>query len=501
MNFEKILAENMIRYGVKNVDILEFSRKFLTEQSQADLIQKIKDNNDAYKQYLNWQTDNSGRIKVVKTFGYRTIEPRIKDVTVPFFNNFVTIDQGSPKPADMKAAIDNVLDELKQAGANLDSPETIIDIISTATDAPAGVNIDNAAKAAGRKQLDHDYGLSSSGDIKTALAVKQKSDQQWGNKILAQKRGESAKAYIESKGIKAKIIITTKIVPIKQGRYFQIVAKIQGSEKYILPVKVPPFQITLNLTIEKSSMSQTRLGQYGDTPNQMYTFEPVLKVDSSVTTNFGIFGSNTNFAGSNTATSLAGILPSTGTTYTGEAWKNRIDPEQGGIFTNPFSIHSIGHLGGNKTAEEFSGMTPQLILGGIGRFTPAAANAIIRVQLRVPTSPLWIAMHGQNFASAITNWQTQCKGIRPFKQGDANHKKYDAVSFPKIQISKTFNIADLARAAKAIGLDASEQISMDVKYWTEAAYFDATKTPPPANYGLIKTNPTFFNDVLSIVEE
>ena len=266
-----------------------------------------------------------------------------------------------------------------------------------------------------------------------------------------------------------------------------------------MPVKVPPFKIDLTLKIEASSMSQTSLGQSGDTQNQLYTFEPVLKVDSSVTTNFGIFGNNRNFDGSNAALSQAGILRSEGATYTGTAWKAGINPGQGSL--NPFAIHSVGNLGG-KTAEEFSGMTPELILGGIGRFSQLAANDI-RVQLRVPTSPLWIAMHGQNLASAITNWRTQCKGIRPFKQGDANFQKYQGImaSFPKIEISKTFNMADLARAAKAISLDASEQISREIKYWMAAVYYDATTTPPPANYGPMSKNPTFFNDVRSIVEE
>jgi len=35
MNFEKLLAENILRYGVKNIDTREFYRKFLTEQTQV----------------------------------------------------------------------------------------------------------------------------------------------------------------------------------------------------------------------------------------------------------------------------------------------------------------------------------------------------------------------------------------------------------------------------------------------------------------------------------
>ena len=243
MNFEKILAENLIRFGVKNLDITQL-RRFLTEQDQASLIQALKDEGETYKMFRAWEQQTSGLVKLVKTFGYRTIAPEQKDVTVPFFNNFVTIDQGSPNPAAMKLEIDKVLDELKQLGANLTSPSTTIDIISTATEAPAGANIDKAAGAAGRKIIDHDYAglikFAANGTVtpesKTAFDAKQKSDLQWGNKILAQKRGESAKAYIESKGVKAKVTIIPKIVPVSEGRKFQIVAKVKGQEKFIMTI-------------------------------------------------------------------------------------------------------------------------------------------------------------------------------------------------------------------------------------------------------------------------
>lgn len=491
MNFEKLLAENMIRYGVKNVDALEISRKFLIEQSQAEMLQSLKNNNDAYKQYKDWETANSKRIKVVKTYGYRTAS-RNYEVKVPFFNNFVTIEQGSNTPAAMKKSIDNVLAQIQQEGGNLNDPNMLIEIVSTATNLPAGTNVDNAAKAAGRKVIDHDY------DGKAAqLANIQKTDPQYGNRILARKRGESAKAYIESKGVKAKIVITTKIVDPKEGRKFIITAKVQSDERFVMPVKVPPLQITLNLKIEKSYMSQTNLGQAGDTQNQLYTFEPVLRIDSSVSTNFGIFGDNKNFNSSIGALSRAGILHYKSATYTGTAWSAGLNPGRPGEAFNPFAIHSLGDLRGG-TAEEYSGMDPKLILGGIGRFSQPAASTV-PVQLRVPTSPLWIAMHGQNLASVITNWQTEAKKIRPFKQGDANEQAYNALSFPTIEISKTFNTADLARAAKTIGLDASEQISRDIKYWMEAVYFDSTTTP--ASYGALSKNPKFFDKVQKIVEE
>lgn len=492
MNFEKLLAENMIRYGVKNVDVSEISRKFLIEQSQAEMLQSLRNNMDAYNQYEKWERANLKKIKVVKTYGYRAVSKNY-EVKVPFFNNFVTIDQGSNTPAAMKKSIDDVLAKIQQEGGNLNDPNMLIEIVSTATNLPAGTNVDNEAKAAGRKKIDHDY------DGKAAnLADIQKTDPQYGNRILARKRGESAKAYMESKGVKSKIVITTNIVKPEEGRKFIITAKVQSDELFVMPVKIPPFEITLNLKIEKSSMSQTSLGQAGDTQNQLYTFEPVLKIDSSVSTNFGIFGNNRNFGGSNSALSMAGILPYKGATYTGTAWSAGLNPESPGKRFNPFAIHSLGNLGGGKTAEEYSGMAPELILGGIGRFTQQATSNIL-VQLRVPTSPLWIAMHGQNLDSIIKNWQTATSKIRPWKQGDANEQQYNALSFPTIEISKTFNIADLARAAKTIGLDASEQISRDIKYWMTAVYFDSTTTPP--SYGDLSKNPTFFDNVQKIVEE
>lgn len=484
MNFEKILAENLLRFGVKNLDKTQLHR-FLIEQDQASLIQALKNDAATYKMFKDWETQTQGLVRLVKTYGYRTIEPRVKDVTVPFFNNFVTIDQGSPKPAAMKAAIDKVLDELKQAGANLDSPETTIDIISTATILPAGANIDKGAAAAGRKTIDHNYGLS--GDIKTALDAKQKSDPQWGNKILAQKRGESARDYILSKGIKAKITITTKIVPVEEGRKFQIVAKVKGQEKFVAPINIPTPTITLTFEMSPGLVSRAAAGRHGGGADDYKVDVPVFSVEYSVTSNIGINANNTTIQG------RAGANRGWGDMYIiqnslkrGWNWNTSMNDYYMGS-GNPFMAFSKDEVEGIENAtgyisQQQSNVAPDVFLSSIGHFTTGQAYQI-STQLRSAISPLGIKLLGVDISGVVNGFASFLKTPDWLSQFKSKESQYSIA-----RKTVTVTLDQLVAAGGG-----SPELSTDVKYWGQAVYYDATQTPP--TYGPIAKNPTFLDGV------
>jgi hypothetical protein len=488
MNFEKILAENLLRFGVKNLDMTQL-RRFLTEQDQASLIQALKDQGEAYKMFRAWEQQTSGLVKLVKTFGYRTIEPRIQTVTVPFFNNFVTIDQGSSNPAAMKAAIDTVLAELQQAGANLDSPTTTIDIISTATQPPAGANIDKAAAAAGRKTIDHNYGIS--GDIKTALGDRQKSDPQWGNKILAQKRGESAKAYIVSKGIKAKINVIVKIEQLE--RMFQIVAKVTGQEKFVMPIDTPTPKVTLTFSMAPTLVSQAASGVSGGGVELYNVNVPALRVRWDITSNFGVKGSNTTVqarAGANRGWVVGSGI---GHAKNWEAGTKPGDYYSGG--GNPFYAMSGEEVAGISPfpSQANLNMQPEVFLSSIGHFTNKQARQLLW-EMWSAVSPIGSKLLGIDIAGQCAAYAAYLKQNGVTGAGDILPR--NALASFKVD-SKKFEIpvktveVTLDQLVAAVG--GSPELSTNVQYWGQAVYYDSTVTPP--TYGSIVKNPTFFDGV------
>jgi hypothetical protein len=482
MDFHKILAENLLRFGVKNLDHKQLN-KFLLEQDQASLIQSLKDDAATYKMFKDWENQTQGLVKLVKTYGYRPVPAQINKVKVPFFNNFVTIDQGSPKPAEMKKQLDLVLESLKQAGANLDSPETIIDIISTATPPVAGTNIDKAAAAAGRKTIDHNYGLS--GDIKTELANKQKTDDQWGNTYLATKRGESAKAYIESKGIKAKINV---IVKIKQPeRMFEIIAKVKGQEKFVAPINVPTPKITLTFDMAPSLISRRQAGTFGGGASDYTVDVPIFSVNFVVETNFGMNGSNTTMqsrAGANRGWADMQIIQNS--IRKGYMWNTSLNDYYMGS-GNPFKAFNKGDVEGTNNStgyisQQQSNMSPETFLSSIGHFTLAQARQI-NLELMSAISPLGTKLLGVDIPGTVNQFATFLRTPDWLTQFKSKASQY---SIPR----KTVEVS-IDQLVAAVG--GSPDLSADVKYWGQSVYYDATQTPP--TYGPIAKNPTFFDGV------
>jgi hypothetical protein len=278
MNLEKILAENLVRFKVKNLNYDVFEKKFvrlLKEQDESELayinIERMKTNGELYNLFKKWEqsiAEDATAVKLVKTSSYvpKTNTPII--VRDEFYNNFVTLEKGVKNPAAIKKSLDLAIEQLKQQGVNLEDPKTEIEIVSTATELPAGVGPVPNDYAGGKvpavnMRLDHDYG----GQLKYDKTGKPTQEsREWarsdnnGNKYLALKRGESAKAYLESKGVKTPIRIITKIVPKEQKREFQITAVVKGNEKVINPIGTPKVQwscgATANIYISNASTTE-----------------------------------------------------------------------------------------------------------------------------------------------------------------------------------------------------------------------------------------------------
>lgn len=278
MNLEKILAENLVRFKVKNLNYDVFEKKFvrlLKEQDASELayinIERMKTNGELYNLFKKWEqsiAEDATAVKLVKTSSYvpKTNKPII--VRDEFYNNFVTLEKGVKNPAAIKKSLDLAIEQLKQQGVNLEDPKTEIEIVSTATELPAGVGPVPNDYAGGKvpavnMRLDHDYG----GQLKYDKTGKPTQEsREWarsdnnGNKYLALKRGESAKAYLESKGVKTPIRIITKIVPKEQKREFQITAVVKGNEKVINPIGTPKVQwscgATANIYISNASTTE-----------------------------------------------------------------------------------------------------------------------------------------------------------------------------------------------------------------------------------------------------
>jgi len=252
MNLERILAENLLRFGGKNLNKQLIVYKYLLEQDssqkQAEAIELLKTQGEAYQAFQNWQSEVNkeyGNVILTKTQEYVPInaEPiRLEDT---FYNNFVTLETGVKDPAALKTNLDDMIETLKQQGANMTDPKTVIEIVSTAT-SPAASTGPNPKDFGGtvpatHKKLDHTYGGQLAYD-KAGVVTPQSKE--WaktnGNEFLAKQRGESVKKYLESKGVKATIIVIALTDQLK--REFVITAKQEGTDKVITPIGVPDIQ-------------------------------------------------------------------------------------------------------------------------------------------------------------------------------------------------------------------------------------------------------------------
>jgi len=257
MNLEKLLAENLLRFGVKNLDNpIGYHVKFLMEQDPRAALNQIENDAAAYAEYQKFQKDAKSQYKnvtLIKTQKLVPINQKPLTVTDYFYNNFVTLELGVKDPKTIKAKLDGIIDKLKTAGANMDDPKTVIEIVSTATSpfagtGPATRDFPNGVPAT-HKKLDHTYGGQLVYDKTGAVTAESKL---WaktnGNNFLAQQRGESAKKYLESKGVKASIIVIA--LTDQPTREFQITANQTGTEKVINPIGVPDIEWSYSVSVD-----------------------------------------------------------------------------------------------------------------------------------------------------------------------------------------------------------------------------------------------------------
>lgn len=511
-NLQNTIVENFMRFSPKNLDVNQL-KKFLTEQD-IDYIERWKNEKAAMDAFRQWETEveNEGRVKLIKTNAYKDVTNKELNIPVSFWNNFVTIDSMT-NATDIKTKIDQALETLKEQGVNLEDPTINIKIVSRATSAVASTK-PNIKDNTGKTRIDHDYNgilkFDAKGNITPAsqaeFDAKQKSDPQWGNKILAQKRGDAAANYIKSKGIKANVSVTPEINA--ETREFVITAQTAGQEKYIAPMTLPDMEIKIKLVAEwvVSEVWST----IGNKPVAVF---PKFYYSVNWKSTNGLGGSIITMDDNNSGDNLNNFR----WMRKAELVKVAAGKASSGNDRNPLQANKSSNFAGSAGDAQNDRRTNFLL--GTGHFV----SDWIWENVTNGASKTISEITGFNLSQWLTNTsntlgvtgdisiQTSQSSFHSFyakllatadeiNRMDAEAKPYygdlakaqSAIAGTKVAIEKTINLQDLATAAAAAGVPGvSAEISTDPKFWKGAAWFDSTVTPP--TYGIsLKENPNFF---------
>lgn len=516
-NLQNTIVENLMRFRPKNVNT-ESLKRFLTEQD--DFIRRWEQQRDAKALFDKWESEvrNEGRVKLVKTNAYRDVTNKEINIPVSFWNNFVTIDSMT-NAADVKTKIDQALEALKEQGVNLEDPTINIKIVSRASKAIASTG-PNKNDNTGKKRIDHDYNgllkFDAAGNITPAAQAefdaKQKTDPQWGNKILAQKRGDAAANYIKSKGIKANITVLPEIHPTE--RSFIITAQAVGQEKYIAPMSLP--DMTIKMTLKAEWTVSKLWSMAGNNPVGTFpTFYYRIEWTNSNNAAGSVMTQDDNNSGNNENNSRwmrKSELLTVAKTGKGSA----VSPER-----NPLQANKSSNFAG--AAGESQNDRRDNFLAGTGHFANKSVTNYVWGELTNGASKLVSQATGFNLSSWLSSTSAtmgvtsdadvqigQFEGRSFFgkllattdeiNRMDAEAKSYygdlakaqSAAAGTKVAIEKTINLQEFAAAAAAAGIQGvSAEMSTDPKFWTEAAWFDATVNP--ATFGIsLKENKNFF---------
>lgn len=500
-NLHNTIVENFMRFSPKNLDVNQL-KKFLTEQD-INYIERWKNEKEALDAFRKWESEvqNEGRTKLVKTNAYKDVTNQPTRIPVAFWNNFVTID--SMANADVvKQLIDDALAKLTQEGVNLQDPTINISIISRATTPPASVK-PNPTDKTGKTRIDHDYNgllkFDAAGNVTPASLAefnkKQQSDPQWGNKILAQKRGEAAANYIKSKGIKANVTVTPEINA--ERREFVINAQVAGKEKYIAPIEIPDMEIKIKLVAEWVVSEIWSLT--GGKPVAVF---PKFYYSVNWKATNGSAGSIITMDDNNSGDNL-----------NNSRWMQKVElvkvaagKATSGNDRNPLQANKSSNLAGSFGDAQNDRRNNFLL--GTGHFA-GNAGSYVWEQLTNGASKTVSQLTGFNMAQWLSstsntvgvtgdiNVQTSQSQFHTFygkllTTPEEIQKSKSAIGSTKQVFEKTINLQDLATAAAAAGIgNVSAEISTDPKFWSGAAWFDSTVTPP--TYGInLKENPNFF---------
>ena len=500
-NLHNTIVENFIRFSPKNLDVNQL-KKFLMEQD-INYIERWKNEKAAMDAFRKWESEvrNEGRTKLVKTNAYKDVTNDPTIVPVSFWNNFVTIDSMTNADA-VKQQIDAALEKLTQQGVNLEDPTINISIISRASQAPASTD-PNPNDNTGKKRIDHDYNgllkFDANGNVtpqsKAAFAEKQKSDTQFGNKILAQKRGDAAANYIKTKGIKANITVTPEIHPT--DRSFIINAQVAGKEKYIAPITLPDMQIKIKLVAEWVVGEVWSLT--GGKPVAVF---PKFYYSVNWTSTNGQGGSIITMDDNNSGDNLNNSR----WMRKAELVKVAAGKATSGNDRNPLQANKSSNFAGS--AGEAQNDRRNNFLLGTGHFA-GNAGSYVWEQLTNGASKVVSQITGFDMAQWLNSTsntvgvtgdisvQTSQSTMHQFfaklaTKPEEIQKAQSSIGSTKAVFEKTINLQQLAAAAAAAGIqNVSAEISTDPKFWTGAAWFDSTVTPP--TYGIsLKENPNFF---------
>ena len=493
-NLHNTIVENFMRFSPKNLDVNQL-KKFLTEQD-INYIERWKTEKEALDNFRKWESAvrNEGRVKLVKTNAYKDVTEEPERVQVSFWNNFVTIDSMT-NPDVVKQEIDAVLEKLTQQGVDLQNPAINISIISRATPEVAST-MPSSREKTGKKRIDHDYNgllkFDANGNItpasKAEFDKKQQADQQWGNKILAQKRGEAASNYIKSKGIKANITVTPEINA--ERREFVINAQVAGKEKYIAPITLPDMEIKIKLVAE-----WVVSGIWSMTGNKPVAVFPKFYYSVNWTATNGMAGSIITMDDNNSGNNL-----------NNSRWMQKNELFNLKWDRNPLQANKSSNYAGTFGDAQNDSRTNFLL--GTGHFAGYAASSVWE-QLTNGASKTVSQLSGFNMKQWLTstsntvgvtkdiNVQTSSSSFHSFygrllTTAEEVQKAQSAVGSTKVLFEKTIKLQDLATAAAAAGVaNVSGEMSTDPKFWTGAAWYDSTVTP--ARYGMsLKENPNFF---------
>lgn len=483
MNLEKLLAENLLRFGVKNLDNpIGYHVKFLMEQDPRAALKQIENDAAAYAEFQRFQSTANSQYKnviLVKTQKLVPVNTTPKTVKESFYNNFVTLELGVKDPKAIKARLDVVIAELEAQGAKMDDPKTVIEIVSTATPSPASTkpnpdDFPNRVVPADRKKLDHTYGGQLVYDKTGAVTAK---SIEWaktnGNQFLAQQRGESAKKYLESKGVKASIIVTA--VTNAKFREFQITAKQTGTEKVIDPIGVPDIEWSYSVSVDvvmKSAATNTITG------NQV----PHLRIR----------------AGGNLG-SMKGMIPRDASNdsqakATVKVWSQGGNIQQGvataklgGVSPNFSNFDGALELQPSSLAAQSStlaaaGYSTQEAAGAVGPFLSSvghfSSGGLIVSEFNNIVSPLVAQLVKTNIADKLQLIFDAHKALPRDGNPDQEPGKsaYDKLFSLSFKANGSGNLQDLVTAAVAAGLKGvSATKSTDPLYWQNAYFFDYTK--------------------------
>lgn len=510
MNLERILAENLLRFGVKNINNpIGYHVKFLMEQDASAAFTQIENDAAAYAEFQKFQTDVRSQYKNVILIKTQKLVPINNDpiiLTNYFYNNFVTLELGVKDPAMLKANLDRIITQLETAGAKLDNPKTVIEIVSTATPDPASTgpnprDFPNKIVPPDRKKLDHTYGGQLVYDKTGAVTAKSK---EWattnGNQFLAEQRGESAKKYLESKGVKASIIV--KAVTGATTRQFQITAKQEGTEKVINPIGVPDIEWSYSVSVSAG------LGPSNDNMSTKDDYESALAVQQLLQSDpeeykkkfpYGFDPRVVWFSvgAGGSLGPMTGVIPRAASidakreamakpgnklaAALAAVRKGGMNPAYGvyeGFFKlQPSSLQaqsfSIAGAGGS-TAESAGEVGP--FLSSVGHFL---SGEEIVANFQNIVSPLVAQLVNTNIADKIYDMIAADRAAydinKFYSTMEPVKSAYDKIFNLSFNVSAKGNLQDLVTAAVAAGIQGvSATKSKDPEYWNNAYFFDYT---------------------------